>query len=75
MRVRHICTKVSDFQKHTVDIIHHYAKRGYLIPLLTEKLELVLRKDRHTLLHPLPPPPKANRPEQDSLFCVVTYHP
>ncbi len=28
LRVRRICTKLSDFQKHAVDIIHHYAKQA-----------------------------------------------
>ncbi len=75
LRVRHICSRFPDFCRHATEIIFNYAKRGYPANLLEEKLQLVLRKDRHSLLHPPRPPVTTDDPEQDLLFSVVTYHP
>ncbi len=75
LRVRRICSRLPDFHRHATDILFHYAKRGYPATLFEEKLHLVVRKDRHTLLHPPPPPLSGEASEQDPLFCVVTYHP
>ncbi len=71
--IRCICSKLKDFSRHATSIIHHYQQRGYPLPLLIEKLNHILQKDRQSLLNP-PKPPTDSQAEQN-LFCVVTYHP
>ncbi len=73
LQVWYICSRLSDFRRHGKEIIFNYGKRGYLAHLLEEKLQLVLRKDRHSLFHPAQV--TVDDPEQDPLFCVVMYHP
>ncbi len=74
LRVKRICSRLSDFKTHAISIIQHYSERGYPLPLLQEKLDQVLQKDRHSLLH-CPTPLSATPQVEQDLFCVVTYHP
>ncbi len=54
LRVKRICSRLSDFKTHAISIIQHYSERGYPLPLLQEKLDHVLQKHRHSL-HPAAP--------------------
>ena len=71
LRVRRICTNLSDFDKNAVMLAGHFHRRGYPDDIIEKAIIDVRRKDRQTLLHP---PPKANRNQpSENLFLVTTH--
>ena len=51
LRLKRICTKDTDFIKHTDDMRDYFARQGYSNKMFDESLEKVKKLDRQKLLH------------------------
>ena len=71
LRVRRICTNLSDFDRNAVMLAGHFHRRGYPDDIIEKAIIDVRRKDRHSLLHP-PPKDECNQPSEN-LFLVTTH--
>ena len=69
LRVRRICSKLSDFDKHMKNMTLHFLDRRYPTDLLRDAAR---RMDRHSLLHPTPGTQLKNT---EWSILVTTYHP
>ena len=71
LRVRRICSKIDDFDKHVINMSKHFLRRLYPIELLEEAAILARRQDRDNLFN------KQNKQKekQDDVFLITTYHP
>ena len=73
LRLRRICYFLNDFDKHAIQIGHHFLRRGYPEDLITEALIRVRRTERSSLL-------KERTIDQtgstfDNTYLVTTYNP
>jgi len=73
LRVRRICSKISDFDKNAALIGKHFIRRNYPEDLITEAMLKARRLDREQLLNP-PQRPTKRDPFED-LFLISTFHP
>lgn len=73
LRVRRICSKLDDFDKHSISLATHFMRRGYPLNLIEDAFIKARRQERHTLLHPIITPD--NHHEENPFFFVTTYHP
>ena len=76
LRLRTICTDLSEFDKHAIYIGSHFARRDYPPDLIEENLLRARRLDRQALLVPpannnLAP----NDTNEESFFLTTTYNP
>ena len=51
LRISRICTKIEDFDKHSITTARHFLRRGYPQKMTEEALILALRKDQDSLLN------------------------
>ena len=71
LRIRRICSRLDDFDKHMKELTLHFLNREYPLDLLQEAAIKARRLDREALLNP---PPKESDSE-DSLILTTTFHP
>ena len=73
LRVRRICTDISDFDKHVINLGQHFLRRGYPLETIEQAVIKARRLDRPTLLAPKP----ANiiTEPDDKVVLVTTYNP
>jgi len=71
LRIRRICTKTSDYDRHIVTLSNHFLRRGYPLELLETAAITARRLDRNILLEP------KNTPDTKSeeVILVTTYDP
>ena len=73
LRVRRICSDITDFDRNTQTLSHHFKRRGYPETLITSALEKARSKDRQTLLSA--PSHTTTSDKTDNLFAITTYQP
>ena len=73
LRIRRICSRIVDYDRHTVALSTHFLRKGYPVQLLEEAAFLARSKDRPELLQGTSQV-LANTTE-DKVFLVTTYHP
>ena len=71
LRIRRICSDISDFDKHMKTMCLHFLKRGYPLDLLRTSALKARRTDRHSLLHTT----KTNPTDNDRSVLITTFHP
>ena len=72
LRIRRICTKIEDYDKHVINFCQHFQRRGYPTPLL-EKAALAARRiPRENLLNKVA---IASEQTDSKLIMVTRYHP
>jgi hypothetical protein len=71
MRVRRICSKLEDFDKHVLVLAGHFLNRGYPLLLIEDAIIKARRLDRPSLLAP----PKKPSTSEEQNILVTTYHP
>ena len=74
LRIRRICTEISEFDKSAALIAKHFLRRGYPKTLIEESLVKVRRIDRSTLLDK-PTDPQPDWPDHERFFLITTYNP
>ena len=72
LRIRRICSKMSDFDKNAILIGDHFIRRQYPEDLIIEAIIKTRRMDRGQLLCP---PPKTTSAKIDDLFLISTFNP
>ena len=70
LRIRRICSRLVDFDKHMKETTLHFINRGYPIDLLEEAALKARRLDRKTLLYPVKVESKLDRS-----ILTTTFHP
>ena len=75
LRIRRICTEISEFDKSASLIAKHFLRRGYPMKLIEESLIRARRLDRATLLDKRPPPLSQSSNEEQRFFLITTYNP
>ena len=71
LRIKRICSKTTDYDRHIVNLSGHFLRRGYPIQLLEEAAITARRLNRDTLLGPRDAPTE----KQESVILVTTYEP
>ena len=71
LRIKRICSKTSDYDRHIVTLSSHFSRRGYPSHLLEEAAIAARRLDREQLLGPKDP--QGEKP--NSVVLVTTYTP
>ena len=71
LRVRRICSRLCDFDKHMKEMTTHFIRRGYPIDLLEEAALRARRLDRTKLLDPSP---NSSKDDQNTIL-ITTYNP
>ena len=73
LRLKRICSKETDYQKHASNMLTHYSRRGYPPNTLTAAYNKAQTRDREELLSPRTqnPSPATDTP----LFCIIPYNP
>jgi hypothetical protein len=71
LRVRRICSRITDFEKHVINMSSHFLRRCYPIELLEEAAIFARRKYRDEMLNKQ----IKNKEKQDSVFLITRYHP
>jgi hypothetical protein len=75
LRVRRICTRREDFEKHSLILAKHFLRRGYPKSLIESSLIRASRQDRQSLLSPANPGGTQDNEEHPPFFFVTTYNP
>ncbi len=75
LRIRRICTELSEFDKSASLIAKHFLRRGYPRDLVEESLLKVRRIDRSTLLEKPTDPQVAPQSDEERFFLITTYNP
>ena len=70
LRIRRICSRLVDFDKHMKETTLHFINRGYPIDLLEESALKARRLDRKTLLYPVKVESKLDRS-----ILTTSFHP
>jgi len=73
LRIRRICTHLSDFDKNAVMIGKHFLRRNYPEDIVTQAIVKTRRMNREELLHPVSTP-KSQKSEYE-LFLISEYNP
>ncbi len=71
LRIRRLCSNITDFETKVLDMANHFIRRGYPIHLVQTAMLDARRKDRDVLLHPVPK--TTEMPKQ--AFFITTFHP
>ncbi len=74
LRIRRICTELSEFDKSAAMIAKHFLRRGYPQALVEESLIKARRLDRSTLLDK-PTPQNNDRTDEERFFLITTFNP
>jgi hypothetical protein len=72
LRIRRICSKIEDYDKHVIYLSTHFVRRGYPIELLTEAAIMARTIPREELLQLKP---KVTQENEKQIFLVSTYNP
>ncbi len=75
LRIRRICTELSEFDKSASLIAKHFLRRGYPKTLIEESLIKVRRIDRATLLQKPAAPQTDGRTDEEKFFLITTFNP
>ena len=73
LRVKRICSKESDFLRHSAILLAHFLCRGYPLELILENWEKVQGISREEALEPNPK--KLNEDEETIFFLITTFNP
>jgi hypothetical protein len=71
MRVRRVCSRMADFEKHVIKMSIHFQRRLYPIDLIQEAAILARQQNREDMLNKQSP----KKEKQDDVFLITTYHP
>jgi hypothetical protein len=71
LRIKRICKNIQDFDRHVINFVGHFLRRGYPINLLEEAAIKARRLDRQKLLYPTPKDKNTTKKN----ILVTTYHP
>ena len=74
LRIRRICTELSEFDRSATLIAKHFLRRGYPQTLIEDSLLKVRRLDRSTLLDKPNPQPR-DKSDEERFFLITTYNP
>ncbi|XP_064633637.1 uncharacterized protein LOC135491594 [Lineus longissimus] len=74
LRVRRICSRLEDFEHHSLILAQHFARRGYPNQLIEESLIKAHRQNRAALITAQPNTPTEEE-AQPPFFFVTTYNP
>ena len=74
LRVRWICSQITDYDYNVVKLGRHFLQRGYLIETLEEKALLARRKNCLNLLH-LVVDTTTSKENNDKVFIITNFHP
>ena len=72
IRLRRICTNITDYNRNATNFIQFFIKRGYKSMKLVTIAQEVAAMDRATLLQPKP---RAPSPSTNTPALVITWHP
>ena len=75
LRIRRICTKKSDFEKHTSNMKQDFLHRGYSKRLIEEKLNIVRDKNPKDLRTKSKENQKDNIEKTKEIFMATTFRP
>ena len=77
LRVRRICSNISDFRQNSLMLATHFVRRGYPLKLISEALKRAEAQDRPTLISRNAPSttPKPKKDNDLSFFLVITHNP
>ena len=73
LRIRRICTKTEDYDKHVIEYCTHFQRRGYPTPLLEKAAITARRLNRIDLLSKKQTP--TEKTESDKIVMVTRFHP
>ncbi len=71
LRIRRLCSNITDFETTVIDMACHFLRRGYPIDLVENSMIKARRQDRELLLDPIPK--TTEKPTQ--AFLITTFHP
>jgi hypothetical protein len=71
LRIRRICSHLTDFDKNAIEISRHFLRRNYPPQIVEEAIIKVRRTERSTLLQPS----TQEKKDQDNLFLVSMFNP
>ena len=71
LRIRRLCSNISDFDTKVIDMGKHFIRRGYPKSIVEDSMIRARRQDRNALLHP---EPKA-KSGTNQTFLITTFHP
>jgi peptide-methionine (R)-S-oxide reductase len=72
LRIRRICSHISDFDKNAITIGQHFIRRHYPEDLISESIIRARRMDRRSLLSPTP---SDNNSDKSDLFVISHFNP
>ncbi len=75
LRIRRICTEISEFDKSAALIAKHFLRRGYPIEIIEQSLIKARRLDRSLLLDKPPTQSSQQTSEEQKFFLITTYNP
>jgi hypothetical protein len=75
LRIRRICSKTSDFDKHAIIFGNHFNKRGYSDPLIESAILKARRLDRAELIKPKNKSPLKDKQNENKNILITDFHP
>ena len=72
LRIRRICSKITDYDKHACEYASYFLDRSYPIDLIEEAVIKARRLDREELLNPHQ---RDNKNPADNIILTTTYQP
>ena len=75
LRIRRICSQISDYDKHMKEKALHFIRRGYPLDIIEEAALKARRLNRKDLLYPPPKPLSSSRDNLDRTILTTMYHP
>ena len=72
LRIRRICSKISDYDKHACEYATYFLDRAYPLRLIEEAVIKARRLNREELLNP---PKQAETTPADNIILTTTYQP
>ena len=77
LRVRRICTNITDYRQHALTLASHFIRRGYPKHLVNTALTRAELQDRNTLLNKqkIPIDNSKDSNNEQSFYLVVTHNP
>ena len=71
LRLKRICTRTADFEKHASNLVTFYERRNYPKHVIMDNLQKARAQDRKSLLKPPPPKPPKQRTEYNSYSPTI----
>ena len=72
LRIRRLCSRMEDYEKHVLDLSLHFRRRQYPEELILDAAILARQLDRQKLLYPVA---KETSEEKEKVFLITTFHP